>query len=402
MFNLNRYWFFLALLIVGYGLFEYYRPKPLNWRESYSNKDNIPYGTEVIYELLPDLIGNAQVETVRVPPYNHLLRDTAMVVNRKSVPIKSSYVFINDEFDVDENDQKAILNYVGKGNTAFISAYDFPDSIMNVLGVKTMLHEPSKRDTAKYVNFVNPVLRSKKGFIFPKDDGRNYFKVLDFPKVILLATNENNEPIFVQVNYGKGQFYLHNLPLAFTNYFIVNARTNRHAFQALSYLPKQQVYWDEYQKQGRFAENESSIFRYILSQPALKMAYLLTLACLLLFAIFTGKRKQRIIPVINPPKNVSLEFVKTIGNMYYQKGDHANMAGKLVQHFWFYVRERFGFSSGQFKEEEIFDSIALKAGLSEQEILAFQYEISDLDGKWTGDRLMNLNKILEDFYERTR
>ena len=402
MFNLNRYWVFLFVLILGYGLFEYYRPKPLDWRDSYSNKDNIPYGTEMIFELLPELVLNEKVETVRLPPYNQLSRDTSHVGNRKSVPVKSSYVFINDEFDVDENDQKALLTYVGKGNTVFISAYDFPDSIMKILGVKAMLHEPSKRDTAKYVNFVNPILRGKKGFIFPKDDGRNYFQIQNSSKTILLASNENNEPVFVQVNYGQGQFFLHNLPLAFTNYFVVDASTNKHAFQALSYLPEQQVYWDEYQKQGRFGENEGSVFRYILSQPALKMAYLLTLACLALFAVFTGKRIQRIIPVINPPKNVSLEFVKTIGNMYHRKGDHANMAGKLVQHFWFYVRERFGIASGQMKENELFGIIASKAGMTEQDILAFQYEISDLDGKWTRDRLMDLNRRLEDFYERTR
>ena len=402
MFNLNRYWIFLFVLILGYGLFEYYRPKPLDWRDSYSNKDNIPFGSEMIFELLPELVGNAKVESVRLPPYNQLIRDTVKAVNGKSVPLKSSYIFINDEFTIDENDQKALLNYVKKGNTVFVSAYNFPDSIMKVLGVKAMLREPSKKDTAKYVNFVNPILRSKKGFIFPKDDGRNYFQILNSSKIVLLAANENNEPVFVQINYGQGQFYLHNLPLAFTNYFVVNANTNKHAFKALSYLPEQPVYWDEYQKQGRFGDNESSIFRYILSEPALKMAYFLALACLALFAVFTGKRRQRIIPVINPPKNASLEFVKTIGNMYYRKGDHANMAGKLVQHFWFYVRERFGIASGQVKEDELLGIIALKTGMTEEDLRAFQYEISDLDGKWTANRLMDLNSKLEDFYERTR
>ena len=132
------------------------------------------------------------------------------------------------------------------------------------------------------------------------------------------------------------------------------------------------------------------------------MAYFLALACLALFAVFTGKRRQLIIPVINPPKNASLEFVKTIGNMYYRKGDHANMAGKLVQHFWFYVRERFGIASGQVKEDELLGIVALKTGMTEEDFRALQYQISDLDGKWTANRLMDLNSKLEDFYERTR
>lgn len=395
MFNLNRYWFFLILVIAGYGLFEYYRPKPLDWRESYSNKDYVPFGAKAIFKLLPDLVGNQEVTPLRLPPYNHLEKDSLL-------PNISTYVFVNDDFTADENDQKALLEYVKKGNTVFISAYEFPDSLMNVLGVKAMLHDPTGKDSAKYVNFTNPLLRSKKGFLFSKDDGRNYFKVLHSENVTLLASNEDREPVFLQIDYGKGQFYLHNLPLAFTNYFVVDTVANKHAFGALSYLPKQPVFWDEYQKQGRFGEDENSVFRYILSEPALKMAYYVALACLFLFAIFTGKRKQRIIPIITPPKNASLEFVKTIGNMYYRKRDHANMADKLIRHFWIYVRERFGGSTTGINESEIVRDVARKSGMSENDILTLQYEIADADGKWTGDRLMDLNHRLEDFYERTR
>jgi hypothetical protein len=395
MFNLNRYWILLCLLLVGYGLFEFYRPKPLDWRDSYSNKDKIPFGGEVIYKLLPEIMGGQQVKSLRVPPYNHLEQDSFSKE-------KTSYIFINNEFKIDENDQKALLRYVGNGNSVFISAYDFPDSIMKVLGVKAMLHKMTKQDTAKYVNFVNPGLRDKKGYIFPRDDGRNYLKVTNGSKVILLAANEDHEPVFVQVNYGKGQFFLHNLPLAFTNFFVVDSLTNRHAFKALSYLPKQPVFWDEYQKQGRYGENENSVFRYIVSQPALRTAYYLALVGLLLFVVFSGKRTQRVIPVVNPPRNVSLEFVQTIGNMYYKKGDHANMAGKLIQNFWIYVRERFGITAGQFGENEIFSVLAVKSGLEPTDMNALQTEIEDESGKWTGDRILDLNKKLEDFYKRTR
>lgn len=395
MFSLNRYWLFLGFIVVVYAAFEYYRPKPLDWTSSYSNKDDIPFGAEVIYKLLPDLIGNRKVTSLRVPPYNHLNTDSLL-------PARSSYVFINNEFLVDNNDQKALLDYVKKGNTVFISAYDFPDSMMNVLGVKAILDEPSKNDTAKYVNFVNPRLREKKGLLFPKDDGRNYFKIINFKKNILLASNEDDEPVFVQSDYGKGRIFLHNLPLAFTNYFVVDTITNKHAFKALSYLPEQPVFWDEYQKQGRFGDEEGSVFRYIVSQPGLKNAYYLGLVLLLLFAIFYGKRRQRVIPIVNPPKNVSLEFVTTIGNMYYRKGDHANIAGKLIHHFWIYVRERFGITSSQLKETDLFLLLAQKSGFSESEMRFLQEEISDLRGKWTEDRLKDLNGNLEDFYERTR
>lgn len=401
-FSLNRYWIILFLMILGYGLFEYYRPKPLDWRSTYSNKDKIPFGTEVLFKLLPEMIGNKKVESLRIPPYNQLSSDSSMIVKGNKTLFNTSYIFINDEFNVDLSDQKALLNYVKKGNTVFVSAYHFPDSLMRVLGVKAMEPDPTNKDTAKIVNFTNSRLRDKKGFLFTKDDGRNYLKIENFSKTVLLETNEDNEPVFVKVNYGKGEFYLHNLPLAFTNYYMLDSLTDKHAFHALSYLPKQPVYWDEYQKQGRFGENENSVFRYIVSQPALKTAYLLTLAGLLLYAIFSGKRKQRIIPIINPPKNVSLEFVKTIGNMYYRKGNHANLAEKLIQHFWIYVRERFGITTSRFTESELLDQIAAKSGFSNPETQELLKEIYEEGGYWSGPRLMDLNKKLEDFYTRTR
>ena len=401
-FSLNRYWIVLLLMVLGYGLFEYYRPKPLDWSSTYSNKDNIPFGTEVLFKLLPELVGNQKVESLRIPPYNQLSKDSLILVNGKNPPAKTSYIFIHDDLKIGLNDQKALLSYVKNGNTVFVSAYHFPDSLMNVLGVEAKEDERTSKDTAKVFNFTNPKIRDKKGFLFYKDDGRDYLKIKDFANVVLLATNEDNNPVFVKVNYGKGQFFLHNLPLSFTNYYVLDSLNNKQAFHALSYLPKQPVYWDEYQKQGRFGENENSVFRYIVSQPGLKTAYLLTLAGLLLYAIFSGKRKQRIIPVINAPKNVSLEFVKTIGNMYYRKSDHANMAEKLIQHFWIYVKERFGITSNQFTENELLLQISGKSGLSDLEMQTLFNEISENNGKWTGQRLMDLNQKLENFYARTR
>jgi hypothetical protein len=393
-FNLNRYWLFLFLIVLCYGLFEYYRPKPVDWRDSYSNKDKIPYGAEVIYDLLSELVGGHKVESLRIPPYNHLEKN-------KSTE-KSSYVFIKPEFKIDKNDQNALLKYVEKGNVVFISAYDFPSGFLDTLGIKAPRHKPSLKDTAKYVHFVNPLLRDKKGFIFPKDDGSNYLEMAKSANVTVLAVNEDKEPVFIRLDRGKGQFYIHNLALAFTNYYVLNPKTNKHAFQALSYLPKQPVYWDEYQKQGRFGENEHSVFRYIVTTPGLKTAYVLALIGLVLYAVFSGKRRQRVIPIVNAPKNVSLEFVKTIGNMYYRKGDHANMAGKLAQHFWVYIRERFGINSARFSESELIETIAGKSGLSRSQTEALVGELNDENGKWTGKRLMDFNQSLEDFYERTR
>ena len=314
----SKYFWFLILMVVGYGLFEYYRPVPIDWSATYINKDKIPFGTKVLYELLPDVFEKQNVQSLRIPIYNQLTENKLLT--------KSNYIFICRDFEISKNDRKQLLNYVNRGNTVFISAYGFPDSLTKILGFKAELKDPTLRDTALVMNFVNPALAKKNGYVFKHDDGRNYFKITKSKQITILAKNARNEPIFLKINYGKGQFYVHNLPLSLSNFFVLDDKTSDFAFKSLSYLPKAPIFWDEYQKQGRFGEDEQSIFRYIMTQPPLQWAYYLTIFGLLLYAIFAGKRLQRTIPIIELPKNTSLEFVRTIGLMYFQKGDNLNIS----------------------------------------------------------------------------
>ena len=59
---------------------------------------------------------------------------------------------------------------------------------------------------------------------------------------------------------------------------------------------------------------------------------------MLLFAIFTAKRKQRIVPVIEPLRNKSVEFVRSVGNLYLQEGDFHDMMAKKAQYFLYKIR----------------------------------------------------------------
>lgn len=70
----NFRWYLLGLLALfgAYVALEYYRPKPVDWSPTLINKDKIPYGTYVLYDQLPRLLGTDSVETTRLPIYNQL------------------------------------------------------------------------------------------------------------------------------------------------------------------------------------------------------------------------------------------------------------------------------------------------------------------------------------------
>ena len=66
----------IALLFAGYVVLEYNRPKPLDWSATYINKDKVPYGTYVLFDQLPRLLGTDDVTAVRQPIYGQLTGDT--------------------------------------------------------------------------------------------------------------------------------------------------------------------------------------------------------------------------------------------------------------------------------------------------------------------------------------
>lgn len=391
----NKYLWFLSLVLVGYGLFEYYRPKPLDWNSSYQNKDKIPFGTQAFFELLSDVFENQTITVLREPVYNHL--------TESKLPKRSTYIFVNRSFEIDGNDYRELLRYANRGNTVFVSAYDFSDTLMRTLGVKAELKNLSMRDTTLNMNFVNPLFKKVEGYVFPQDDGRNYFSVNKPRNVTVLARNARKEPIFLKVKYGAGTFYLHNLPLSLTNYYVLRPPTSDFAFKSMSYLPLQPIYWDEYQKQGRFGENEQSLLRYVMSQPALKWAYYLALFGLVLFAIFAGKRTQRVIPIVTAPANTSLEFVQTIGQMYFQKGNHAQIAQQKIKHLMAHIASRFYLKISPI-DEGFLETLTQKSGLPRSEIslLFAEIEKAEKSVRLSEYGLLRLNKLIENFYEATR
>ena len=285
----NKYLLILLATVTAYVLFEYYRPKPLDRTPTYQNNHKIPFGTQALYELLPGIMQQPTINTVRLPVYNFLTETKR--------PVSSNYVFVCQEFKADGNDLEQLVGYVRRGNNVLISAYDLPDTLGALLGFRAEVKNPAEADSTLRQNFVNGQLRKPGGYNFFHDDGRNFLRITKSQSATVLGRNARNEPIFIKIQYGRGQFLVHNLPLAFTNYYVLDPKTSDYASKALAYLPALPTYWDEYQKQGRFDKEEQSIFRYVWSQPALNWAYYIVVFGLIFYAVFAGKRTQRVIPV---------------------------------------------------------------------------------------------------------
>ena len=118
--------------------------------------------------------------------------------------------------------------------------------------------------------------------------------------------------------------------------------------------------------------------------------------------MFEGKRKQRVIPVIKPLQNTSLEFVETVGMLYYQKGTNIDIARKKIQFFLDNIRTRYNIATPA-KDEAFYNALSRITAIDVTEIRNLFTFIVNVNDSETIDEatLVKLNNKIEDFYQKT-
>jgi len=366
------------------------RPKAINWRPSYTDSDTAPFGSDVFYEELPSLYPNATFETVDEDPYEFLRDTTAYKTN-------TAYLFINDYIYFDEEQRDKLRAYVAAGNSAFISSstnyYKVNDSVkIESRRVYNELEKELHPDlfTSSYTS--DSLISYKKGMYkttFYEIDTLNT-KALGYYKSENPATSALN---FVKLKHGEGYFYFHTVPEAFSNYYMLKGN-EAYTAAVLSHIDATHFYLDSYKKSGR--KVVTSPMRFVFNQVSLTWAYYLLLGGLLIFVIFRGKREQRIIEVIEPLENTSIEFTKTIGDLYFQHKDYGNIIAKKITYFLESVRTNYYLKTDTL-DATFIKRLALKSGHTEEETQKLIQLIKHLKGKAMHIEadLIELNKKIE-------
>jgi len=387
----------LLFIILGIIYIESIKPKEINWFPSYAAKHKIPYGTYILRNELPSLFSNKGVTDVHQSPYLFLKDST----NR------GTYFFVDNALNFGKDEFNELLKFVDRGNDVFISTNGVH---IDTLNVETKQLSTTAFEENAYQKLVNKSL-DKKEYHFDRDFSKAYFSKTDTLKTTILGEliikNENDsivssKPNFIKTKFGKGTFYLHTFPQAFTNYNMLLDNNYEYVASVLSYLNSTSsssdntILWDAYYKTGK--SNISSPMYYILSSKHLKWAYYIALIGVLFFVIFKGKRNQRFIPVITPLKNQTLAFTRTIANMYYEKSDHKNIATHKINYFLEYIRTNHRLST--LKIDAVFyNKLASRSGNSTEMVEELFKRIDNINAKnsISQDELIALNKAIETF-----
>ncbi len=410
----------LALAIAG-GCYFIFRDttKRYKWWETFQKDGMEPYDAYLVSELLHGYYKGKDFKVM----------DKALKEEWKDSVRKehSNYVFIGIEMYHDSASYAKLFDFVKKGNDAFIAASAIPKELLDTLHF-VKCEEFYSNSITNYVydslmkmNFYHPSLSRAGGYGCsyyvqnePVPTNWNYFETSYIcassspwtPLGYILPNKVN----FIRASFGKGSFYFHLTPLMFTNYLMLKKETKEYAEKVFSHLQPGAIYWDEYSKipnydwGGGESTKAEGPLRFILSQKGLKQAWYFLLGLVLLYSFFHMKRRQRPILLMDENVNTSLEFVQTIGRLYYLQHDHKNLARHKMKLFFNHVRSRYHLSTSK-ADEVLMQRIAAKSDVPADEVQKIFQKFTWLDrtSQHISDQeLIDFHLMLDNFYKKAK
>lgn len=382
----RNFLFAMLVLFVLFCLLQVNLPKKFVWSPTFSHVDKQPLGCFVFDSVL----------TQSLPNGYHVTKKTFFQLDQEHAKEKISVLMVVDQQNLKQLDVKYLCNIARRGGKVMVVASSsFDDgrnadtvvvdelertfkvriedgtyfSLRGILaGLKA--HDNDMYDTIYWNNretmyaaqsyrmfynmvggtlFVDSVPKVKRLAYTLSTAGYDYkldsLYVGDFTSFDTIVDEKERieridtfaikkVPTAVSVPYGKGEVIFVSSPLLFTNYGMLEGNTFVYIFRLMSYLADLPVYRTEaYVKTDAMLVAEQSPFREFIKRPPLRWALYLALLGVVLFMIFTARRRQRVIPIMSKPANRSLEFIQLIGTLYYQRKDHVDLVRKKFKLF---------------------------------------------------------------------
>lgn len=380
--------FLLFFLLLVLSL-EYHLPRQFVWVPTFSHTDKQPLGCALFDSLL----------SVSLPQGYALTRETFYQLEKDSASRRGVLV-VAGLLEGSKADVDALLRMAERGDKVMLVSTNFPQLLEDTLHFyctyshftsvafqEYLVHNYFRRDTLRWIKndcyashpyqvyppFLDSCLRSKDSLSCGKDS---------LQMRPLAVKTSTGDVLAMACPWGKGEIILVSTPLLFTNYGVTDGNTVHYLFRLLSQMGDLPIVRSEGYTRDT-AQKQLSPFRYLLSHPPLRWALYLSMLTIVLFMCFTARRRQRAIPVVQAPKNRSLEFIELIGTLYFQRGNRADLVRKKYQflteelrrEMYVDVEQLEAGMNGEGRKTEVMEKIACRTGWSVDELAAFWREL---------------------------
>lgn len=388
------------------------KQRRLNENITLKRQDKIPYGTYAAYEDLRYIFPKATISTNKYEPgywdsISTYKSDQALII-------------VCPSLRADNYEMQKMIRFAEKGNDVFISTRYISAAADKILQCNSSAYDLTYvtvdrlLDSMK-IKLEGPPFEKPLVYSYPGKTFNTYFTEIDSLTTEVLGKDEYGRTNFIHLRAGKGNFYVHTEPLAFSNYFVLHKDNKEYYEKALSVINPDvtHVVWDEYylNKKEQFDrpadDNKKGWFGTLMNlkndndQRSFGVAFWLLILLLLLYVLLGMRRKQRPIPVIAKPRNDSLDFVKTIGRLYYDRGDHKNLCKKMAAYFLEHVRNKYKLPTGTL-DDNFINQLKFKTAAPESELRGIVSFIKYLDDEpvISSSSLTDFHRQLESFYKK--
>jgi len=401
--RLRHTWLLILLIPFLTGCDRLFKAKRMDERITLKKSDKIPYGTFVAFKELENVFPVATVTVNQESPANYTSFTSEFLYGSDVSKRKALYIIITPEFQPDQKEYDALMRFVNAGNHIFISTLswgrDFTDSLKLKIYQRFTRFDFSDSLT---VSIKNPVTNDSMEFAYPGKSDFTYFIQYDSNYSQVMGHDDVSHPNLIRQSFpGGGSITVQSDPLALSNFFLLHKKNMAYYDEVFSYFPKNidAVVWDQYFRYTRNGRNFNSL-QVILSNRNLRPAFWLAVILFALIYLFESKRKQRIIPIVKPHKNASLDFVKTVGRLYHQYHDNKNLGSKMTAHLLEYIRQKYQVPTTAL-DQEFIARLAFKSGYPKDKVHDLIYKarmINDFESVNDAE-LMEFHRQTEDFYK---
>jgi len=344
-------------------------PRNFTWRATFSPEDTNPFGAYVFDSVFSTVM----------PDYKVVDRTFAEIAEDRTT---TGVLAVSNEFSLDDSDVEAMKKILRRGGRVMMagSTDRFTDSLLTAsfgmaphsyyyFNLNTMRREflygkdmlvwvapdgPYGDCSYRYysmlnngeVNVLDSVWSDVEILVVSEDDwsGNNAIvesgdtDTADVHESVVAGNpdvkNIDRKYIAVSRRVGKGELIFVSVPMLFTNFGVLDSNASGLLFRLMSQFGGMPVVRTrKYVATAATYEEGRSPLRYFISQRPLREALYTGLLLILVFMVSSMCRRQRAIPVVEPPRNHTLEFAQLIGTLYYQRKNHADLVRKKYVFF---------------------------------------------------------------------
>lgn len=375
---------------------------PVNWTPTFDSGHTTPFGTYVLHRELKDIFPDSRVTNIRNNTYEFL---EGILYDYRA----DTYILIYPDDLFTDAVWEKLLQYVNNGGTAFVSLGAGNSTFEKHLEIRYHSLEPP--DFNREIHLSLSVLNSgkEKPYKFTHAVGTNYFSEYNPETTEVLGYlnyKGNRVPNLIKVYHGQGYFLLHTEPYVFTNYHILRNETHRYVTDVFSYLPDEDILWDNHRiNQRESSRNDGGFFNalgFIMKQESLRWAFFMLLAMGLFFLIFNSKRKQKAIRIIEPYPNYSLGFAQTLSELYKNNADHTALVKYKINYFLEQLRIHYNISAKD-TEKDFSEILSVRSGVDSKlcHKIALQIDIFRSKNYLDKEDFFKLQSLIQAFNQKS-